>query len=100
MIRATGYKVIVKADPVEETTESGIQIVRENPDLEKSKQDTGVLVHIGSQAWQDFGDGSPWAEVGDRVVFARYGGNKVVDPETEEEYIVLNDKDINAVIEG
>lgn len=58
----------------------------------------GTLVKIGPQAWMGFDDGRPWAKVGDRVVFAKYGGLVLEDPETKELYRCLNDEDVVATL--
>ena len=101
MIKPAGYKVLVKPDPIEEYTESGIEIIRDNPDKEKASQQTGELIAVGSKAWTDLCDGGSWAEVGDKVAYAKYGGAFINDPEDpDQEYVLLNDKDINAVIVG
>ncbi len=100
MIKPTGYKVLVKPDPIEEYTESGIEIVRQDPEKEKASQQTGTLVKVGEKAWMDLCDGGAWANEGDKVAYAKYGGSFIKDSEDEEEYVLLNDKDINAVISG
>jgi co-chaperonin GroES (HSP10) len=62
---------------------------------------SGTLAAIGPQAWKAFGPnftGEPWANVGDRVYFAQYSGKIVKDPDTGEEYKLMNDEDITAVV--
>jgi co-chaperonin GroES (HSP10) len=68
--------------------------------------DSGVVVAVGPSAWKlaqyGYGDEgwTPWAKVGDRVVFGRYAGKLLKDPETGEEdvFMIINDDDIQAVI--
>lgn len=93
-IEPCGYRIIVEPDSGERQSEGGIVI----PETSRMEQDTGTLVAVGPLAWRDHGDGTPWAQVGDRVMFAKYGGKFVTDPETHKEYKVLNDEDLNAVI--
>lgn len=59
----------------------------------KAARVEGKVVSIGSTAYKDLVDESPIRE-GDHVVFARYSGVFVNDPETDETYVVLIDSDI------
>jgi co-chaperonin GroES (HSP10) len=97
------HRIIVKQDKLEEkdkdyarASKSGIYI----PNLdEKSREqaaiDTGTVVAIGSTAFKDFGTDSPIV-VGDYVVFAKHAGKTLVDPDTDEKFVALNDEDIIA----
>lgn len=90
-----GYRVLIKADTVEEKTSSGIVLVKETVDADKFSTTTGILVAIGEQAWQGFGDGTPWAKVGDRVQYAKYANVKIQDPDDpEQEFLLINDNDV------
>jgi len=94
MISVLGHRVLVKPDAVEMRSAGGIYL---NPDERKEKAAiiTGVILDIGSTAWKDPGLGNyPWAEVGDKVSYAKYGGKFMADPETGEELVILNDEDI------
>lgn len=70
----------------------------EDVQRERAAQEYGTLLAIGPIAWNDYADGQNWAEVGDRVCFAKYAGKFVEDPETRELLILLQDTDIVAVI--
>ncbi len=104
MIHPLGHKVLVKADSVEKTTESGIVFM--TADTQKQEQaacSLGTLVDHGDQAWRAFSKdftGNPWCKRGDRVYFSRYAGAKIDDPETGDVYVLMNDEDICAVITG
>lgn len=88
-----GHRVIVKPDPIEEVTESGIVVsVGEKKDREQAAQTSGVVVAIGPTAWRAFDDGDPWCAIGDRVRYAKYGGWAF--HEDGEEYRLLNDEDV------
>jgi len=106
MIIPTGHRVLVKKDDIEETTDAGIVIVMDER-LEKANQMTGVLVAVGSQAWKAYRtvdsngierNGEPWAYVGDKVVFSKFAGFDLEDPETKETLTIMNDDDIGAVL--
>lgn len=100
-----GYRVMIKPDETEKYTESGLQIVTDEK-LDKFNQQVGTIVSIGPQAWTDVANGTPWAGVGDRVVYAKYGASWIVDPETQDpitgkgdEYVLLADEDILCILE-
>lgn len=57
----------------------------------------GTVVSIGPTAYKDLTDESP-VKLNDHVVFARYSGVFVTDPETKETLVVLNDTDILCVV--
>jgi co-chaperonin GroES (HSP10) len=100
MIIPTGYRILVKPDPIEEVTKSGIVLVTDEK-LERAAQHIGTLIAIGEQAWKAFSKnykGDPWAEVGDKIIYSKYAGKFVKDPVTGEEFVLLNDEDVAAII--
>lgn len=99
MITPAGHRVLVKPDPVEEVSKGGIVIAtKANEQQLKNATTIGTVVAIGMNAWKAFDDGSPWAKVGDRVSYAKYGGKSIKDA-SGEEFVVLNDEDILAILE-
>lgn len=102
MIKPVGHRILVKVDSANLETDWGFKVVSDEK-LENAAQIIGTLISAGDQAWKAFGyqfTGKPWAEVGDRVMFAQYSGNTVEDPETGELYKLMNDEDITAVVTG
>lgn len=96
-IEPAGHRVIVKPDPLEEITQGGIVLAYgEDKKRKESAQHTGILIAIGPNAWKAFDDGIPWAKVGERVYFAKYGGFLIEDE--GQQYRLLNDEDITAII--
>ena len=95
MIKAVAFRIVVKPDPVEVKTKSGIVIALDEGQ-ERRATVSGTIVDIGEDAWAAFKTKSPHAglKIGDRVIYARYAGKWVKDPDTEEEYVVMNDEDI------
>lgn len=94
-IRPLGDRVLVKRlEESEETTSGGIII----PDTAKEKPMRGAIVAVGTGKLQD--DGTRTAlEVkdGDSVLFGKYAGTDVkID---NEEYLIMREDDILAVIE-
>lgn len=98
MIIPAGNRVLLKADPIEIVSKGGIiQIAStESEKLERAAQTNGTLVSVGKEAWEDYS--THWAEVGDRVSYIRHAGTWINDPTNNEEYVLLNDLDILAII--
>lgn len=112
MIKALGYRIVVRPDKVETTTESGI-VVALDEKLEKTGVQFGVVTSVGPSAWKAYREmddkghehnGLPWAAPGDYVLFARHAGRFYLDPfepQGENEYLVMNDEDlIGVIVEG
>jgi len=94
MIRPLGDKVVVQASEEAETTAGGIVL----PDTAKKKPQEGKVVAVGSgRALDDGSRRAPAVQVGQTVIYAKYGGNEVtVDG---EEYIILDEDSIYCIRE-
>jgi co-chaperonin GroES (HSP10) len=104
MIKPAGHRLVVKPFKQEEVDEVlkaakkfGFEIVNENKKREDASVDQGVVLAIGPTAWQDF-KSEPWCKKGDTILFAKFSGKFVTDPETNEDVVILNDEDVVAVI--
>ncbi|MFO7265139.1 MAG: co-chaperone GroES [Limnochordales bacterium] len=88
-----GDRVVVKPIEQEERTKGGIVL----PDTAKEKPQEGEVLAVGSGRLLENGQRVPLeVKVGDRVVFAKYGGTEVkIDG---EEYIILRESDILAIL--
>lgn len=98
MICPAGHRVLVKVTEVEEVTKGGIIVAKTIADKHTEANIFGTIVAVGPNAWKAFDTGEPWAAVGDRVAFAKYGGFVIEDPDTGEKFRILNDEDISCVI--
>ena len=104
-IKVPGHRILVKPEAVEKVSSGGIVIARpgQGDRLEQMGTDRGTVVQVGPLAWNHLDRESPnwqpWCKVGDRVVFARYSGKTLKHPETEEEFFLMNDEDIQVVLE-
>jgi len=86
-------RVVVKPIEEEETTISGLVI----PDTAKEKPTEGEVMAVGPGRFED-GNRVPMdVKVGDRVIYSKYGGNEY--KYKAEEYVILQARDIYAVIE-
>ena len=105
MLRAVGFRVLVKPDPVLKKTKSGI-IISTDERLERGATEKGTVVDVGPEAFlahnraAGFKDQQPWVTVGQRIYFARYAGKWVLDPEDREMYLAINDEDVIVRIEN
>lgn len=100
-LEALGNRIIISPDDIEKVSEGGIVFAQTESFLrqEKSETCTGIVVGIGPSAWLDpIMGGKPWVELGAHVVYAKYAGKFVTDPEDGEEYVVTNDDAIQARI--
>jgi chaperonin GroES len=84
-------RVLVKPTEKEAKTKSGIYI----PDTAKEKPQEGEIIAVGPGKLTDEGTRIPMdLKVGDRVIYAKYGGTEIkVD---DEELIILRESDILA----
>jgi chaperonin GroES len=92
-IQPVGDRVVVKPAGKEEVTRSGIVI----PDTAKEKPQEGNVIAVGGGKLLDSGErGAMEVKVGDRVLFAKYGGTEFkLDG---EDLLVLRESDILAVL--
>ena len=96
-IHPKGHRVLILPDPVEEVTQSGIILsVGENRDRERLAQLKGTIVELGNTAWSD--QPSPWAEVGNHVIFGKYSG-LIYQGADDKEYRIINDLDVVAIVD-
>jgi chaperonin GroES len=94
-LKPLGDRIIVKVLESEERTKSGIVI----PDTAKEKPQKANVIAVGpGRINEDNGQRIPMdVAVGDTVVFAKYGGTEIkLDG---EEYLILCERDILAVLE-
>jgi chaperonin GroES len=91
-LKPLGDRIIVEPVEAEERTLSGIVL----PDTAKEKPQEGVVVAVGTGRILDNGTRVPLeVKVGDRVVFAKYGGTEIkVDA---KDYLILAERDIYAI---
>ena len=88
-------RVVVRPLEAEQVTASGLII----PDTAKEKPQEGEVVAVGQGRFDDKGARIPMdVKVGDKVVFSKYGGTEL--KYGSEEYLVLSQRDVLAIIEG
>lgn len=95
-VGATGFRVLLKPDPLVTKTASGIQLAVDEK-LYRAATTIGTIIDIGPTAWKGFDDGTPWAKVGDRVYYAKYAGKEIVDG-SEDGLVMINDEDVLGIV--
>lgn len=89
-----GDRVVLKQLVAEETTKSGIVL----PGQSKEKPQQAQVVAVGPGGMVDGKEVKMEVKVGDSVIYSKYAGTEVkLD---EEEFIVVKQNDILAVIEN
>jgi chaperonin GroES len=94
-LRPLHDRVIVKRMEEETTSPGGIVI----PDSATEKPSRGEVIAVGNGKILDSGDVRPLdVKAGDKVLFGKYSGTEVkVDG---EDYLVMSEGDVMAVLEG
>lgn len=88
-----GDKVVLKQLVAEETTKSGIVL----PGQAKEKPQQAEVIAVGPGGVVDGKEVTMQVKVGDKVIYSKYAGTEVkLD---EEEFIVVKQNDIVAVVE-
>src|SRR4030042_5282940 len=89
------FKVLIEPEIVEEKTAGGIILPQKTKEMEQMAQVRGILIAVGSNAFEDWND-KP--QVGLKVYCGKYAGY-IVRGNDGKEYRLCNDKDICAIIE-
>jgi len=97
-IQPVEYKCLVLPDKVEETTQGGIVLARNIQEQDQLAETRCQLVAVGGMAFDDWNDERK-PKPGDRVLIAKYSGI-LCRGDDGEEYRVINDKDVLAILTG
>jgi chaperonin GroES len=94
MLKPIGDRVVVRPKTAEEMTKSGIIL----PDTAKERPQEGEVMAVGTGRVLEDGRVIPLeVQVGDRVLFSKYGGTEF--KLGNEEYIILREDDILAILQ-
>ncbi len=88
-----GDKVVLKQLEAEETTKSGIVL----PGQAKEKPQQAEVIAVGPGGVVDGKEVTMQVKVGDKVIYSKYAGTEV--KLGEDEYIVVKQNDIVAIVE-
>lgn len=109
MIIPAGHRVLIKPDKfiekdetVRKARELGIKLPDTAVERDEHAVVEGTVVLIGHSAWRAYDPNwegwKAWCKIGDKVLYAKFAGSTHIDPEDGEEYRLLNDDDIKAII--
>lgn len=97
--KMVGWRILVR--PKEAKTMIGsIHLAPSSQEAEEYNNQEGRILAIGPMAWKGDGKdrsnntpwhGGPWAEVGDRIIYGRYSGQKI---EIDSVKLVIIDDDV------
>lgn len=94
-LKPVGYRIVAKKLEEESTLKGGIIL----PDSAKKKQETVLVVAVGSSKRLDNGKELPIpVEVGQTILIDKYAGQEVTID--DEDYVVVRADDIVAIIEN
>jgi chaperonin GroES len=87
-------RIVIKSLEAEQTTASGLVI----PDTAKEKPQEGEVLAVGPGRWNEDGDERIPLDVnvGDRVIFSKYGGTEI--KHGGQEYLILSARDVLAIV--
>ena len=92
-LKPLGDKVVLQYQKAEEKTQSGIIL----PDSAKEKPQEAVVLAVGPGKEVDGKKTEMQVKEGDKVIFSKYSGTDV--KMGEEEYIIVSQDDIIAIVE-
>ena len=92
-LRPLGDNVVIKIKDEEVMTAGGIVL----PGTAKEKPQQGTVIAVGSGEVIDGKKVALDLQVGDEVIYSKYSGNEV--KLGEEEYLIIRQKDILAIVE-
>ena len=94
-VKPLGDKILVKRLEAEDVTKGGIVL----PDTAKEKPKEGLILALGDGKLLDDGKRAPFqVKVNDRVLFSSYAGTEIKIE--GEEFLIMGEDDVLAVIEG
>ena len=89
---ATGHRLLLLGEVVEEVSAGGIILQRKTVEAEKNIAVWATVVEIGHDAWAD--KSTDYCQVGDKVLVGQYAGKFHTSPNDGKEYRFINDLDI------
>ena len=93
-LKPLGDRVLVKPDPAEQKTASGLYIASNA----QEKPQRGTVIAVGAGKLDDDGNRIPMdVKEGDIIIYGKYGGNEIkIDG---EDYLLMRADDIYAIVE-
>jgi chaperonin GroES len=93
-IKPLGKRVLIQRAKAQ-TTKGGILL----PDSAQEKPKEGTVIAVGPGALDDEGNRQPLhVKAGDRILFSSYAGTEVKNPDSEDEFLILQEEDILGIL--
>ena len=101
-IQPITHRILVRPDNVLQekykTDIPGFVVAGDQKDREQKGVDSGTVVSCGPTAFEDYHTPNPLHH-GDKIVYAKFAGKPVVDPDAPDvQYVLLNDEDVIAIV--
>jgi chaperonin GroES len=94
-LKPLGDRLIVRAIEEEQTTASGIVL----PETAKEKPQMGTVLAVGDGKLDEDGKRIPLdVKKDDQVLYSKYGGTEIKDPDSGEDLLVLRESDVLAKV--
>ncbi len=93
-IKPLSDRVVVKPEPAEEQTASGLYI----PDTAKEKPQRGKVVSVGPGRVENGTKIDMTVKEGDTVLYGKYSGTEITL--SDEDYLIMRESDILGVLAG
>ena len=90
--RATGHRILLETEEVEEKSAGGIVLVAKTVIAEANRAQVCTVLEIGPDAWAD--KSTDYCDVGDRVLVGQYTGKFHESPVDGKTYRFVSDLDI------
>jgi co-chaperonin GroES (HSP10) len=100
--RPVGWRVSVLVLTIPEVTAGGLIMATDDREARSLASPQGIILALGPTAYADparFPDKKPWVNVGDRVMFQKYGG-RMFQIRTGQHIAILNDTEFAGVVDG
>lgn len=92
-LKPLGDKVVLQHQKAEEKTKSGIIL----PDSAKEKPQEAIVIAVGPGKEVDGKMTAMQVKEGDKVIYSKYAGTEI--KVEEDEYVIVSESDIIAVVE-
>ncbi len=93
-IKPLSDRVVVKPEPAEEQTASGLYI----PDSAKEKPQRGTVVSVGPGRVENGNKIDMTVKEGDTVLYGKYAGTEITL--SNEDLLIMRESDILGIVEG
>jgi len=90
--RATGHRILLIPEEIEEKSKGGIVLVEKTVHAEEQRAVIATVLEIGPDAWSD--KSTDYCQVGDRVLIGQYVGKFHTSPIDGKKYRFVSDLDI------